>query len=316
MRILNVHDRELDAPPAAVDDLLSGLGGPTDRLWPVERWPDTPLILDGPPEPGSSGGHGLIRYRVTRREPGRLLAFRFTGPRGLEGVHRFEIEPAGEDRSVLRHVLDADVGLRMRPVVPALERAHDLLLEDLLDNAARELGGTVRELPRPRWLDAADRLEGVLTGARGPGGPPAAGLAAAGGLLAIAGVHAYWALGGTWPGSDRRELAELVVGPSTKVLPPAPLTWGVAGALAAGAGAVGAATFGVQARIVRTAALGTAGVLALRGAGGLAWALSTGLREPYYKLDAALYSPLCVALAAGAWASTGGAARSAKPAIA
>src|SRR3954471_9556807 len=111
--IRNVHERRLDAAPGEVGALLDSLAGADDRLWPHDRWPamrfERPLDARASAEPlrvGASGGHGPIRYQVSRYVPGRMGAFSFCTASGLDGGHRFEVVPEG-DGTVLRHVLEA-----------------------------------------------------------------------------------------------------------------------------------------------------------------------------------------------------------------
>ncbi len=78
--------------------------------------------------------------------------------------------------------------------------------------------------------------------------PNAAGTAATTALTGLATLHAYWALGGSWPGHDDRSLAETVVGPSA-ALPPTPATWAVAGLLATSAAAMASTTAGRGPRV-------------------------------------------------------------------
>ena len=86
-------------------------------------------------------------------------------------------------------------------------------------------------------------------------------------------------------------------------MPPEPATWAVAGLLLAAAGLVGAAGRGARAVPVRAGALGVAGVLLARGSAGLALDVAGGFDTVYQRLDAAIYSPLCLALGAGALAA-------------
>jgi len=58
-------------------------------------------------------------------------------------------------------------------------------------------------------------------------------------LLALAGIHLYWALGGRWPGHDEASMVELVVGRTRGMRAPGPLaSVAVALALAAGGAVV------------------------------------------------------------------------------
>lgn len=119
-------------------------------------------------------------------------------------------------------------------------------------------------------------------------------------LAGLAGLHAYWALGGLWPGDDPASLAETVVGPGAE-LPPNPAVWAVAGLLGASAAAVATTTASRQPPgLARTMTRVTGGVLLARGVGGIPLSLIRGLDTRFGRLNAVLYSPLCVALSRGA----------------
>lgn len=163
MRVHNVHSRELPAPAERVWELVAGLASRHDQLWPTERWPTSPIEFDRPLGPGAKGGHGLIRYDVERYEPGRRVVFRFARGSGLDGVHGFEVAAIDTGRSRLTHTLDAVVEWKLRPLYRVLIKAHDALVEDLLDNAERAVGGRpLPSLPLPRLIRVANAVEGGL----------------------------------------------------------------------------------------------------------------------------------------------------------
>lgn len=140
--ILNVHERELPAPAAAVGALVDGLAQAPDPLWPGERWP--PMRLDRPLSVGARGGHGPIRYVVEAHVPGRSVRFRFQAPAGFHGYHEYVVADAGDGAAILRHTLRMRTSGRARLSWPLLYRPlHDALIEDSLDKAARSLGSTV-----------------------------------------------------------------------------------------------------------------------------------------------------------------------------
>jgi hypothetical protein len=153
MRILNIHERTLDASADRVGRLIDGLSSNDDRLWPGDRWP--PMRFDRPLGVGASGGHGPIRYEVESYTPGRKIQFRFLKPEGFVGVHRFEIESVSPDRTILRHTIEMNAGgktwlawlLVIRPL-------HDALLEDALDRAEQFTG---KQLP-PRKMSSRVRF--------------------------------------------------------------------------------------------------------------------------------------------------------------
>jgi hypothetical protein len=135
--------------------------------------------------------------------------------------------------------------------------------------------------------------------------PLAAGIAATL-FAAIALLHAYWAVGGLWPGHDRDSLARAVVGgPPGMAFPGAAATWAVVLVLAAAAVVVLAAAGlltvpAVPPAWARGAAWLGAAVLLGRGLAGF---VDTRLRpetvgSPFARLNVVIYSPLCLALAA------------------
>ena len=141
----NVHERMVEAPVEEVGPLLDRLGGSEDVLWPSPAWP--PMVLDRPVAVGARGGHVRVRYRVVGHEPGRRVEFSFEPGVGVDGGHVFTAEPAGPDRTLLRHVLEGRPRGVMRFGWPlAVRWLHDAVLEELLDNAERAVG---REPARP-----------------------------------------------------------------------------------------------------------------------------------------------------------------------
>ncbi len=138
MRIHSLHQR-LAAPVDEVAALLDGLGSGRDRLWPKDRWP--PLLLDRPLAVGAAGGHGPIRHHVEELEPGRIR-FRFSGPRGLTGIHEFIVDEAVAGCR-LRHIIDAEARGRILLKWPMIRTLHDALMEDALDCAELAVTGQV-----------------------------------------------------------------------------------------------------------------------------------------------------------------------------
>lgn len=302
MRVHNVHTRMLPAAPERVSALLAGLAGPNDELWPIERWPTTPIEFDRPLEVGARGGHGLIRYRVEAYEPGRNLVFRFEPGNGLEGIHRFDVEPRGADGTQLIHTLDT----RLTGVTPLLKRPllalHDRLIEDLLDKAqAATSGNPVKPRPMPRWMRTMNAVEAQLL-PRAPGMPRGRGARLSGvavptALVGLAALHGAWGLGWRWPGGSDSAFAERVIGSGE--VPPNWATFTVAGLLLAAAGLVRSASQGSDSAPVRAAAFTVATVLLARGGAGLVLSLGAGLDTIYQRLNVTIYSPLCLVLGAG-----------------
>jgi hypothetical protein len=122
-----------------------------------------------------------------------------------------------------------------------------------------------------------------------------------GALIALAALHVAWGRGLAFPFRDRRELADAVIGRGEAPGPTA--CHAVATALIAGAVLVGnrpALPTGLR----RTGLLVMSAVFAVRGTAGLIG--RTDLLSPgsasmrFRRLDRRVYSPMCLALAAGA----------------
>lgn len=162
MKVYNVHERVIEAPPARVGALLDGLARGRDRLWPEDRWPA--MRFDRPLGVGAVGGHGPVRYTIEAYDPGLAIRFRFTAPRGFDGTHRFETQPLPTGTTRLRHVIEMDArGPALLGWLLVFRPLHDALLEDALDRAERSLGA---EPPGSRWSLWVRLLRWALTDSR------------------------------------------------------------------------------------------------------------------------------------------------------
>jgi hypothetical protein len=94
------------------------------------------MKLDRPLGPGAKGGHGPIRYEVVTARPAERVRFRFTGPRGFDGYHEYQVLADG-DGAILRHVLSMRTRGWAALAWPLMFRwLHDALIEDSLDAAS------------------------------------------------------------------------------------------------------------------------------------------------------------------------------------
>lgn len=319
--IRNVHTRTTPGPRSRAAELLEAVAEPGNPLWPSDRWPS--LNLDKGLAVTSRGGHGPIRYHVTRHVPGSTIVFTMDKGQSFTGWHSLSIEEGDEQRVEegsdvgtvrWRHELVLnDISRLLGALIVPL---HDQLLEDLLDAAVAELSGEPRvRRPLPGHIRARRALIGQLGRRRGSAPRrstrTAADLASVT-MLAIGALHAIWATGSPWPARTRDGLAATVLGAHTAVPGPAACL-AVTGALTGAAALLQAHVrptglgrllpFGLVDLGVRTAG----GVLALRGAAGLIGSSVSGRSgQPYRRLDLLLYSPLCLALA---WAHLAAAGR-------
>lgn len=154
--VRNVHEREIQAPAAAVGALLDRLSAEDDPIFPVPVW--DPMRFDRPLGVGARGGHGPVAYEVTEYEPGRRVRFDGTPP--WDGYHELTVEPLGDGRCRVRHVLEMEFpGLMRLAWLAAIRPVHDTMIEELFDNielaATGSLPHRVRHSPRVRLLRKA-----------------------------------------------------------------------------------------------------------------------------------------------------------------
>lgn len=136
--VINIHQRVLAASPAAVGQILDGLAGADDRLWP-RRWPA--MRFDRPLGVGARGGHGPIRYHVEAHTRGSAVRFRFERPSGFNGYHEYALTAAPSGETLVRHSLVMTTSGTARITWPLFYRPlHDALIEDSLDQAEESLG--------------------------------------------------------------------------------------------------------------------------------------------------------------------------------
>ena len=307
--LYNRHQRRFATNPGAVGALLDQLGQPDDALWPCTRWPA--IRLSRPVTAGQRSGHGAVRYSVDEYRPGEALWFRFDPASGLDGRHGFTVDTQPDGTVALTHTLDAKAVGSGRLMWPMVVRGmHDQLIEELLDNAETLLPGTVRppSAQDRQHLDGPSRWGWVLRALfAGPNRlrsvpKPLALITAVVGLGSAAALHAAWALGETWPGVDRIDLARKVVGSET--FPSDAVTWVIVGLLTAAAAlAVAGQRRPTESRLSSLTTIGlgiAAGILGLRAVLGFitsAVRLFADQPGPFVPRDLLIYSPLCAVLA-------------------
>lgn len=165
MKVLNTHERQLPAAPDQVGMLIDSLASPADALWPRESWPR--LAFDRALGVGADGGHGPVRYLVEAYTPGRSITFRFTRPKGFDGVHCYQVIEASGSGVILRHTLEMKTrGLAVLSWPMVFRPLHDALIEDSLTAAEASLGLTPSLRPWSAWVRL---LRWVLSG--GNAGP-------------------------------------------------------------------------------------------------------------------------------------------------
>ena len=139
MKVLNIHERELEANHEQVGALIDSLSSEDDRLWPNQSWPR--MKFDRPLSIGANGGHFSIGYFVEEYKPGQSIKFRFTNPKGFNGFHRYEVVMSTQQSVLLRHTIEMTLhGFAFLTWPIIIRPLHDALLEDSLATAQASLG--------------------------------------------------------------------------------------------------------------------------------------------------------------------------------
>ena len=155
-QIHNVHERVIEAPVDTVAALFDRVSSADDPVFPTPAWP--PMRFDRPLSVGAVGGHGRIRYSVVGYEPGHRARFAFTPP--ANGYHELSVEPRGANASLVRHVLEQRPDLASWLAwVLVVRWAHNVIIEEVLDNFERAATGSLRRTTRwPVWVRLLHRL--------------------------------------------------------------------------------------------------------------------------------------------------------------
>lgn len=138
MKVLNVHKRQIKRPKKDVLELFHTLATSNDKIWPVEYWP--PVKFEEGIRPGSTGGHGPIRYQVVEYNPESHIEFRFQKPKGFNGIHTFRINKLTAMSTEIIHKLEMTTSVAGTVLWYSMIRwLHDALIEDAFDNIENQL---------------------------------------------------------------------------------------------------------------------------------------------------------------------------------
>ena len=151
MKVINVHECRLTASSGQVGALIDSLASREDALWPTHSWPQ--MKFDSPLQVGATGGHGPIRYFVEDYKPGQSIKFRFTGPKGFDGFHGYEVIEAPGQPVILRHTLGMTARFPAVLTWPLMYKPmHDALMKDSLATAQASFGQFPQVSPWSPWV--------------------------------------------------------------------------------------------------------------------------------------------------------------------
>ena len=141
MKVLNIHSREYPVAPEKLGQLVDTLASSNDLLWPCRLWPR--MKFDKPLSVSAIGGHGPVRYFVEEYVPAKRVVFRFTGPKGFDGYHGYDVIELEKNKTELRQTLEMTTRGLAQISWPLFYRPlHDALIEDSLSFAELRLNLT------------------------------------------------------------------------------------------------------------------------------------------------------------------------------
>jgi len=141
LKVLNIHSREYPVAPEKLGQLVDTLASSNDLLWPHRLWPR--MKFDKPLTVSANGGHGPVRYFVEEFVPAKRVVFRFTGPKGFDGYHGYDVIELENNKTELRQTLELTTRGMAQISWPLLYRPlHDALIEDSLSFAELRLNLT------------------------------------------------------------------------------------------------------------------------------------------------------------------------------
>lgn len=162
MKVLNEHQRQIESSANNLGRLIDSLGSSEDLLWPNASWPK--IKFEKPLGIGVKGGHGPIRYFVETYVRGKSISFRFMGPRGFNGYHRFDLIPESDNRCSLNHTLEMNAtGFAALTWPFIFQPLHDALIEDAFATAQLNLEISPKIVP---WSKRVKLLRWIFSKGR------------------------------------------------------------------------------------------------------------------------------------------------------
>tara|TARA_R110002050_G_scaffold56512_3_gene127163 strand:- start:124493 stop:124987 length:495 start_codon:yes stop_codon:yes gene_type:complete len=151
LKVLNIHKRTLNQPKSKVTKLLKTLSTENDRIWPKEKWPEM-KFKDGI-QVGTKGGHGPIRYTVEKYNPNEIIQFRFSSPKGFNGIHKFEILELDKERTEIKHTIDMHTTGKETLLWTFIIRSlHNALMEDSFDKLENNFSDKRKSTEWNMWV--------------------------------------------------------------------------------------------------------------------------------------------------------------------
>lgn len=159
MHILNIHRRKIRCQYNELKNLLSTIATHEDKVWPNEQWPRM-KFKDGVKE-GNAGGHGPIRYFISKLQVGEFYKFQFTRPASFDGSHILEIQQIDKELCEIKHTIDMKVSIKGWLIwILGIRWLHEALIEDAFDKVEGQLD---KIKTRSKWNLYVKLLRSILS---------------------------------------------------------------------------------------------------------------------------------------------------------
>ncbi|MDZ4725883.1 MAG: hypothetical protein SH817_06990 [Leptospira sp.] len=150
MKVKNIHCRTYPVNKSLIWDQIEKLSSKEDGIWPYENWPR--MIMRPNLSVGAIGGHGPIRYFIESIKIQESITFRFTNPKGFDGIHFLKIDQIG-NQTKLSHQILMDTSIKayfswlfiVRPL-------HDALIEDAFTKLEATIGSQITVITWSLWV--------------------------------------------------------------------------------------------------------------------------------------------------------------------
>ena len=101
-------------------------------MWPKEQWPA--LKFKEGIKDGAKGSHGPIRYTVEKYNPSEIIQFRFSNPKGFNGICELKIKELTNTTCEINHTIDMKtIGNATLVWALSIRPLHNALIEGAFD---------------------------------------------------------------------------------------------------------------------------------------------------------------------------------------
>lgn len=156
MKVINIHKRELHQPKSELARVFNTLATDNDMMLATDKWPR--MKLDKGLQVGSKGGHGPIKYFVSKYQPEKSITFQFDLT-GFNGFHRFDITALATNKTELSHTIEmTTTGSATLKWTLAIRWLHDAFIEDAFDKVENHFTKDKKSSKWTLWVKTLRRV--------------------------------------------------------------------------------------------------------------------------------------------------------------